>query len=125
MNDLPIYLPPNAALTALTITSDFEPISEILQRAIVLLVCNDNEGLLVQGKRLFQFLTHTTTGGAVAVAPMLSDVADTLKSMLNDEEYIVSSVSFDVEVEDTTATVNLVIQTADNEQESMVVYNYE
>lgn len=132
MRDLPLYLPDGVYLTALTITPDFTVLSDLMQRAIVLLVCSEDDGFKIDGKTLLQFLRQSTTGGASNIAPELSGVADTLKAQLNGgdgvvdiDEDLVSSVAFEIEVDGATATVNLVIQQIGNDPESTVIYKYE
>ena len=131
MRDIPIYLPGDTYLKALTMTAEFSPVSDIMQRALILLFCVDDEDLLVDGKHIMEFLEQTTNAAASNTAPMLSDVADAIERMLNDgyeegiNERIVKSVYFTVAVSDGVADVSLTIQTEDNEPESMVIYKYE
>lgn len=136
MRDLPLYLPEGLYLKALTISPDFDVISDIMQRALVLLVCHDDPALRVDGKSIMDFLEQTTTAGVSAAVTQLSDIADTLKKYLNAgylkidkvrtiNDAVVSSVYFEVEVTGSTAIVNLVIKQADKEAESTTVYKYE
>lgn len=132
MRDLPLYLPAGMYLTALTVAPDFTVLSELMQRAVVLLVCSDDDGFKIDGKSLLQFLQQSTTGAAGSIAPELSGVADTLKAYLNGgdgvldtEEDLVSSVSFEIEINGVTAIVNLVIQQLGSDPESTVIYKYE
>ena len=136
MSDLPLYLPEGLYLKALTISPDFEVISDIMQRALVLLVCHDDPNLRIDGKSMMDFLEQTTTAGATAVVTQLSDIADTLKRYLNSgylktdgvraaNDAIVASVNFEVEVTDNQAVVKLVIEQANKEAESTTVYKYE
>lgn len=136
MRDLPLYLPEGLYLKALTISPDFDVISDIMQRALVLLVCHDDPALRVDGKSIMDFLEQTTTAGVSAAVTQLSDIADTLKKYLNAgylkidkvrtiNDAVVSSVYFEVEVTGSTAIVNLVIKQANKEAESTTVYKYE
>lgn len=131
MRDMPIYLPGDTYLKALTIAAEFSPISDIMQKALTLLFCVEDKDLLVDGKHIMEFLEQTTNSAASNIAPMLSDVADAIERMLNDgyeegiNERLVKAVYFTVTVSDGVADVNLTIQPEDNEPESMVIYKYE
>lgn len=136
MRDLPLYLPEGVYLKALTISPDFSIISDVMQRALVLLLCHDDQTLKIDGKAVMEFLEQSTTAGVSSAVTQLSDIADTLKKYLNsgylstdgvpaDTQVLVSSVYFEAEVTDNTAIVNLVIKQADKETESTTVYKYE
>lgn len=133
MRDLPLYLPEGVYLRALTINANFNVISYLMQRAIVLLTCGEYDGLKIEDKNIIEFLQSTTTAAIDSVAMRLSDIADHLKSYLNtsldNERYndeTVDSVEFTITVEDAIAEVTLTIRRAvNNESESMVVYRYE
>lgn len=131
MTDLPVYLPGGVYLESLVITPDFNVLSDVMQRAIILLICGNYEDLWVDGMPIMTYLRQTTTAGARELGPALSGVADALKDKLNDRDTnddpsSVSAVYFDVIVkEDATADVNLVIEMSDTDVESTVVYRYE
>lgn len=136
MTDLPLYLPAGVYLKALTISPDFNIISEVMQRALVLLICHDDQELMIDGKSVIEFLEQATTAGVSSAVTQLSDIADTLKKYLNTgysstdgvtttADVIVSSVYFEAEVTENAAIVNLVINQSGKEAESTTVYKYE
>jgi hypothetical protein len=131
MRDMPVYLPGDTYLKALAIDADFKTVSELMQRALILILCVDDSELLVNGKHIMEFLEQTTNSAVSNIAPMLSDIADAITRMLNDgyndgrSEAVVRSVYFTVTVDSGIAAVNLFIQPVDDEPESMVIYKYE
>ena len=83
MKDFPVYLPGGLYLKALSIDPDFSVLSDIMQRAVVLLVCSKAEGLRVNGVSVIDLFRQATSSGAKDLLLALGGVADYLKDMLN------------------------------------------
>jgi hypothetical protein len=132
MNDLPLYLPADTYMKSLTISADFKPLSEVMQRAIVLLTCSDDNDMKIDGDSIPLFLQKTTGAAVNAIAARLSDIGSALKDKLNSDdgllsysEDIVESAYFSVTSDGGLATVRLNIELANNEKEETVIYKYE
>lgn len=132
MTDLPIYLPGDTYLTALVIDPEFKVMSELMQRAVVLLILSNDPNMMVNGLPVITLLRQSTSAIASTLVMMLGGVADTIKSYLNEDlsadEEEVDSVTFGTELDEndeSTIKVTLTLRLRNNEEETTTVYRYE
>lgn len=132
MRDLPLYLPDSTYIRSLTITPDFNTLSSVMQRAVVLLACSDDDALKIDGENLPTFLQKTTNAGAQGLSLQLSDIGNSLREKINSGDGVtdsyeetVLSAYFEVTVEGDAASVNLVLELGNSNKEETVIYKYE
>ena len=132
MTDFPLYLPEGVYLKTLVIDPDFSIMSETMQRAVALIILSDDDNLKINGLSVAETFQQSTSAGAGLVVKLLNSMTPYLTSILNagdglpgDEENLVQSTEFSVEVEGTAAKIMLNITMADDKEiESTVVYQY-
>ena len=132
MTDLPIYLPGDTYLTALVIDPEFKVMSELMQRAVVLLILSNDPNMTVNGLPVVTLLRQSTSAIASTLVMMLGGVSDTIKGYLNEdisnEDEEVDSVTFGAELEENSESavkVTLTLRLKNNEEETTTVYRYE
>lgn len=115
MDDIPLYLPAGARLTALTVYSDLSEYVELMQRAVVLLLTSEDPRMIVDGYTLPARIAAMTTAGVSSLESSLNHYADSLKSLLNADDPCVSDLTLAASG-DRDITIEINITKIDDEQ---------
>ena len=112
-DDITLKLTAGTRLNTLQVYPEFSDYNELMQRAVVLLLTSDSNALKVNGYTLAQAVANSTSSGASALRSYTSSYADGLKNMLNADGVSVSSLSIDIELVGSVASVAINISTYD------------
>ena len=115
-DDIKLALTPGTRLTTLSVCPDFSEYNELMQRAVVLLLCSESPDLRVNGYTLLQAVTNSTSEGIRELKSYSSYYASALKTLLNSEQPEVDSLSIDMETDGLKVIVKINITAQDGEE---------
>ena len=116
MNDITLELTPGRKLTTLQVVAEFPNYSEILQRAVMLILTADNPNLYVSGKPVVETLLESNASAINMMRGEFQILSNELKVILNSEAVEVDELSITPEVTGASVKIAINIITVDGQE---------
>ena len=100
-------------MSEISVVPSFDQVDPIMQRAVCLLMFNEDPGLKVNGTHIINFLNSANVSNITAIAQMFTPVADRLSELLNEDSPTVSNIVFELTESLGEVKVNINIEPAE------------